>query len=168
MTLEYLEIMENVKDVKSVPRKLRGTLTIKDCDDLEFRADRVTGLSSQEEIAKTRDGKLYRTVGEKKRSTVAYIKVPEDVVDIPAFLYDNVQQLTRGMETKAKPPVRGTKLLLSDELNITLNKKWRVIEANFRIELEKTPAYDRQLMLLMQRISTCFAANMDLLSRRNR
>ncbi len=165
MTLEYLEIMENVQDVKSVPRKLRGTLTIKDCDDLEFRADRVTGLSSQEEIAKTRDGKLYRTVGEKKRSTVAYIKVPDDVVDIPAFIYENVEKLTRGMETKARPKLRGKCLMKNDDISIVLNKKVRMLEVNFRIELERYPAYNNRLITLMQRISQCFASNMDSLTR---
>ena len=34
------------------PRKVRGTMTIKSEDDMEFRADRHTGISSQEQISK--------------------------------------------------------------------------------------------------------------------
>lgn len=167
MTLEFLEITEMAKNevTQVVPRKLRGTLTIKEADDMEFRADRLTGLSKQEEIAKSSHGKLYRTVGEKKRSTIAYIKAPEDTVDLPALLMDNVEQLTKGMETKAKPKVDGMTLMKSDELDITFNKQKRVLELTFTIELEKTPAYDTRLMQLMMYSAQCFAANLDLLTK---
>ena len=131
-------------------------------------AARETGLSKQEEIAKSTHGKLYRTVGEKVRSTIAYIKAPDSTVDLPALLMDNVEQLTKGMDTKAKPKLRGTKLLQSDVLEITFNKTERVIETRFRIDLERTPAYNSQLLTLMSKISQCFATNMDLLIRRSK
>ena len=166
MTLEWLEVttMEKTEVTQRVPRKLRGTMTIKADDDMEFRADRVTGLSSQEEIAKTANAKLYRTVGQKKRSTVAHITIPEEVVDIQAFLMDEVERLTKGYDTKAPKRIRGTRLLLSDDLNITFNKSQRVIEATFTIDLEKTPAYNNRLITLMQRISQCFASNQTTLA----
>ena len=162
MTLEYLEIteMENVQKTQSVPRKLRGTLTIKDCDDLEFRADRVTGLSSQEEIASVANARLYRTVGKKQSQRVAHIIAPDNVVDIRAYLYDKVTD-----ETKARPKLRGMILMKNDDLNIIFNKKERKIEATLRIELDHHPAYMSRLINLMQIISQCFASNQSLIAK---
>ena len=82
-----------------------GTTTIKAEDDLEFRAERKTGISSQEEIAKTAAGKIYRTVGEQKRSMVAHIVIPEKEADVPAFLHEAVTKLTAGMQSKSKAKI---------------------------------------------------------------
>lgn len=161
MTLEYLEIMEmrtNEMPAK-VPRKVRGTMTIKALDDMEFRADRCSGESSQELIASDGQSKLYRTVGEKKQSTVVHIVAPADCCDLRAYFYDKVESLTKGMESKAKPRLKGITLMNDDDLRVVFSKKERTIEATLRIELESTPAYNNRLITLMQRLSQCFAIN---------
>lgn len=170
MTLEYLEIMEPVQkqEQKRVPRKLRGTLTIKACDDMEFRADRCTGLSSQEEIASDKTSKLYRTIGEKRNTMVFHASAPPDCQDPRAYFIGKIEQLTEGMETKAKPKLRGIRLMTADDLDITFNRKERIIEATLRIELERYPAYNNRLITLMQRISQCFASNQTTFLRRSR
>lgn len=142
-----------------VPRKIRGTLTIKADDDLEFRAQRSTGVSSQEEIAKTATGKLYRTVGEKKNSMVAHITVPDGEQDVRAFLYDSVDKLTQGLQTKARPRLRGRILTQNDSLRVTLNQKERQVEVVMSIDLNRTPNYNDRLMKLMYETSQCFAIN---------
>lgn len=185
MTLEYLEIMEMENNVNKapaadaqtaaaaaaplkvapgpshnpLPRKLRGTLTIKDHDDLEFRADRQTGISSQDEIASDKTSKLYRTVGEKKNTMVLHATAPADCADPRAYFIGKVEQLTEGMETKARPKLKGMRLMQTDDLSVTFQKKDRVIEATLRIELERYPAYNNRLITLMQSISQCFASN---------
>ena len=164
MTLEYLELMEEIrKDQQQaqqqgrqeqplpVPRRIRGTLTIKADDDMEFRAERKTGLSSQQEIAKTASGKLYRTTGEKS--------VPEGEKDATAFLYEQVERLTKGMQTKARPKLKGRTLLDEPNARITLSRKESRIEMVLSIDLKATPDYQTALMNLMYKVNQCFATN---------
>jgi hypothetical protein len=47
------EQLNNTCTPPPVPRKIRGTLTIKAEDDMEFRAERKTGISSQQELSRT-------------------------------------------------------------------------------------------------------------------
>ena len=160
MTLEYLELMEAMNDEKSVPRKVRGTLTIKGEDDMEFRADRKTGLSSQEEIAKTAAGKLYRTVGEKKQTMVAHITVPDTERDPRAFLYEQVERLSKSLPQGRKPPqLKGRRLLDDADAQVTLAAKEHKVTIALTIDVAQTPNYNYQLMNLMQRVSQCFAIN---------
>lgn len=142
-----------------MPRKLRGTLTIKAQDDIEFRADRSTGISSQQEIASDKTSKLYRTVGEKHHTMVFHATAPADCPDPRAYFIGKVEQLTEGMQTRARPKLRGQKLMESDDLSVTWNKGTRTIEAILRIELGLYPAYNNRLINLMQQISQCFASN---------
>ena len=142
-----------------VPRKLRGVLTIKADDDLEFRADRHTGVSSQQEIAADRTSKLYRTVGEKQCKMVLHATAPADCPDPRAYFMDKVEELTRGLDTEARPRLRGQRLMETDDLSVTFNRKTRTIEATLRIELERYPAYNNRLINLMQQLSQCFAIN---------
>ena len=142
-----------------VPRKIRGTLTIKAEDDLEFRAQRSTGISSQEEIAKTSAGKLYRTVGEKRKSMVAHIVIPDGETDPRAFLYDTVEKLTRGLQSKAKPRLRGKLILDEPNARVTLSKKESRIEMVLGIDLKATPNYQSALMNIMYKLNQCFAIN---------
>ena len=142
-----------------VPRKVRGTLTIKAEDDMEFRATRSTGISSQEEISKTAAGKLYRTVGEKKKSMVAHIVIPESEKDPRAFLYETVDKLTRDMQTKAKPRLRGKVLMDEDNARVTLSTKESRLEMVLGIDLKATPDYYKALMNLMYKLNQCFTIN---------
>jgi hypothetical protein len=157
VTIEYQEIMEDMKQNKS--RRVRGVLTIREGDDMEFRAERKTGVSAQQEIAKTAAGKLYRTVGEKKQSVVAHIVVPDGETDPTAFLYETVERLTRGMQTKARPKMRGKTLMDDDNARITLSKKEHKVEMVLTIDLAATPNYNQALMNLMYKVSQCFAIN---------
>ena len=142
-----------------VPRKIRGTLTIKAEDDLEFRAQRSTGISSQEEISKTAAGKLYRTVGEKKNTMVAHIVIPDGETDPRAFLYETVEKLTRDMQSKAKPRLKGKLILDEPNARVTLSKKESRIEMVLGIDLKATPNYQSALMNLMYKLNQCFAIN---------
>lgn len=156
--------MKEKEVTQVVPRKVRGTLTIKSDDDMEFRAERKTGLSSQKEIAKTAAGKLYRTVGEKHSTMVAHIVVPESENDPRAFLYEQADRLTEGMESKAKPLLRGRRLISESDLRITLSRKDHRVEVTMTIDLSANPNYHSELLNLMQRTNQCFAINTNLLN----
>lgn len=152
--------VESKQKALPVPRKVRGTLTIKSDDDMEFRAMRSTGISAQEEIKKTAAGKLYRTVGTKQKSTVCHIVVPDDEVDPRAFIFEQADRLTKNMnDSKATSPLRGKLLRKDDNLRITLSQKEHRIEVRFIIDLAATPNYLQELMNIMQKTNQCFAIN---------
>ncbi len=164
MTLEYLEIMEATtqqqqQQPQPVPRKIRGTLTIKAEDDMEFRAERRTGLSSQIEIARTAAGKLYEPVGKDTKYMMAHIAVPKTEADPRAFLYDAVEKLTRGMQSKAQPRLQGRVLLDADRARVVLNRKEKKIEIVLGIDLSMTLNCERELMKLMYQVNQCLVIN---------
>ena len=142
-----------------MPRKVRGTLTIKDCDDMEFRAYRSTGISSQEAIASCGDSKLYRTVGEKKKKIIAHVVLPEDSSDLRADLYEKVDKLTASLQTKAKPRLRGRSLLKEPDVAVTANEKEHSVQVILDIDVSTYPDYTSRLLTLMQRVNQCFATN---------
>ena len=142
------------------PLRIKGTLTQLSPDhDYEFHAQRQTGISSQDPISKTADSKLYRTTGEKKTKMVAHVVVPSDSSDPVADIYEQVDRLTRGLQTKAAPRLRGKLLLNQTDARVVFNKKDRRLQMVLSINLNETPNYQNQLIRLMQQISTCFAIN---------
>ena len=142
------------------PLRIRGTLIQQTADhDYEFHAQRQTGISSQDPISKTADSKLYRTTGEKKPKMVAHVVVPSDSPDPVADIYEQVDRLTRGLQTKAAPRLRGKLLLNQPDARIVFSRKERKLQMVLNINLNDTPNYQNQLIRLMQQISTCFAIN---------
>lgn len=172
MTLEYLELMEDMKKTaeqqpqaaatateSTLPRKVRGTMTIKSGDNMEFRAYRETGSSTQQEIARKGDSKLYRTVGEKKNSLVAHIVLPADTTDPRAEIVEQVERLTAGLQPKAKTRLRGKTLLSDDEVTVVACLKEHTVQVTLNINARQHPDYTSRLLTLMQRVNQCFATN---------
>ena len=151
-----------------VPRKIRGTLTIKAEDDMEFRAQRSSGISSQQEISHTREAKLYRTVGEKKNTIVAHISMPADTQDRRAYLYEQVDKLTADEPTKARPKLKGRRLLSDEEVTVTTCEKEGRVQVVLDIDVARYPDYTSRLLTLMQRVNQCFATNQISLARLRR
>jgi hypothetical protein len=140
--------------------RLRGVLTVlNDHQDCEFRAQRSTGVSTQKEMSSTKDSKLYKTTGEKKPKMVAHICVPADSSDPAADMQQQLQLLTKGLQTKAKPKLRGRVLLNESDCRVVLNEKERRVQAIFDIDLTASYDHQNQLIRKMQKISTCFAIN---------
>ena len=173
MTLEYLEIMEDIRKTTNdngpaesktkaaaAARRVRGVMTIREGDDMEFRAERKTGVSTQEQVAKAGDSKLYRTVGEKARTKViAHLSVPADSADLRADLYEQVERLTRDTATKTPPRLKGRTLMNDADCRVTLSKKECRIEVVLGISLATHPDYVSRLLSLMQKVNQCFATN---------
>ncbi len=147
------------------PLRLRGVLTVlNDQQDCEFRAQRSTGVSTQKEVSSTKDSKLYKTTGEKKPKMVAHITVPADSADPAADMQKQLQQLTKGMKTKAKPKLQGRVLLDEKDCRVVLNEKERRVQVIFDLDLTTSNDHQNQLIRKMQKISTCFAINQPYLS----
>ncbi|MCR5159963.1 MAG: hypothetical protein K6D37_12680 [Prevotella sp.] len=142
-----------------VPRKVKGTLTIKSDDDMEFRAQRKTGISSQEVLATRGDAKFYRTVGERKPKYVAHLVTPADSPDPVADMQAQLDKLTEGMQTKRRPKLRGRLLLDNPSCRIVHNQKEGRVQCILDINLRETPDIQGQLIRLLQTLSSCFAIN---------
>ena len=75
--------------------------------DMEIRAQRETGTSSQVVIAKTRNSKLYMTTAEKHPQLVAHLSTLNEVPDRAAALNDELAQLLKSITLKPLP-LKGT------------------------------------------------------------
>lgn len=142
-----------------MPRRIRGTLIVKEGDDVEFHAQRSTGLSAQEQVASCGQSKLYRTVGEKTQKMVAHLSIAADSPDPRADLMEQVEKLTRDMPTNATPRIKGKTLLRDDDVSIVTNKRDHLVQVTMRIDVQQYPNYISRLLTLMQRINQCFASN---------
>ena len=142
-----------------VPRKVRGTLTIKSDDDMEFRAQRKTGISSQEVLATRGDAKFYRTVGEKKPKYVAHLVTPADSPDPVADMQQQLDKLTVCMQTQRRPKLRGKILKDEPSCRIVHNQKEGRVQCIIDINLCETPNIQGRIIELLQTINVCFVTN---------
>ena len=142
--------------------KIRGTLTIVSAadHDYEFRAQRQTGVSTQEVVSQTAVSKLYRTTGERKPKLVAHLTTCADSADPAADLSEQLARLTKTFDRPATPRLRG-RVLLDDStgLRVTHNQKQQVLECVLRFDLNTTKDLQSTLIKRMQEISTCLAIN---------
>lgn len=155
---------KNENQAQPVPRRVRGVMTIKSDDDMEFRAERKTGESSQEILKSSGKSKVYQTVGEKRNSIVAHLVVDKDDPDPASTMYEQLESLTKEMEPKKSPKVRGKILLNEESCRVEFSKKEKVISVQMRINISKTPNYNSSLMNLMYKVNQCFAINQTLLA----
>lgn len=148
---------------KAVPRKIRGTLTILEEDDMEFRAQRSTGISTQAVVKSDGKSKIYETVGEKKQNMVAHLVVSKDDPDPAGTMFAQLAKLTKDMQPKKLPPMRGKVLLDDESARVAFNNEGKKIDIRMTIDLQATPNYNQSLMNLMYKINQCFAINQTLL-----
>lgn len=142
-----------------MPRRIRGTLIVKEGDDVEFHAQRSTGLSAQEQVASCGQSKLYRTVGEKTQKMVAHLSIAADSADPRADLMEQVEKLTRDMPSNAPQRLRGKTLMHDDDVCVVTNTQDHLVQVTMRIDVRKYPNYISRLLTLMQRLNQCFATN---------
>lgn len=150
-----------------MPRKIRGTLTIKAEDDMEFRAQRSTGISSQQQMAKCGDSKLYRTVGDKQQKMVAHIVIPNDSTDPRADIFEQAEKLCKTMPASGRraPRLKGRSLMRDNEVSVVCNQKERSVQVVICIDVSRYPDYTSRLLTLMQRVNQCFATNQTSLAK---
>lgn len=144
---------------KPVPRKLRGTATFFDGDDFEFRAQRSTGVSTQSVVKSEGKSKIYNTIGEKKNTMVAHLVVNQDDPDPASTMMEQLERLTRDMNPKKKPALRGKTLLDDPDCRVIFSKKESKVDIRMSIDIKATPNYNQSLMNLMYKLNQCFAIN---------
>ena len=87
------------------PVLVRGSMKVlNEHNDMEFRAFRETGESTQTVLRQVGDSKLYTTKGERRPKMVAHLSVPNSSPDPVASLYKQLDQVTEGIAPLAPRP----------------------------------------------------------------
>lgn len=157
------------KTAKVAPQmKIKGTLTIIDADahDYEFRAQRTTGVSTQEVLKTSGQSKLYRTTGEKDPKLVAKLSVNADSPDPAADLQQQLSRVTKGMTRKQPAPLKGRTLLSQDGISVVLNNEKKLLECRLTMPVGTPAGMQQQIIKHMQTLSLCLVTNQDSLNPR--
>ena len=156
MTLEYLEIMEDVKKRK-LQKSFKSNTRIYDDGSIEVDPQ-AQGEPSQKDVKKVGKSKRYITSG-KNPLTCVELKCPEDVPDKAAFFHRELAKLTKDMEIEEPQLPDGEFLLNEDNVKVRLAAKegrvmaWLTFEAKGLIEVR------RELYTLTSKIDKCFVIN---------
>ena len=171
MTLEYLEIMEDMKKqenevqgTSSPRRKLQKSFksNTRIYDDGSIEVDpQAQGEPSQKDVKKVGKSKRYITSG-KNPLTCIELKCPEDVPDKAAFFQKELAKLTKDIAIKEPEMPEGEYLLNKDNVKVCLRKQEGKVTVWFDIETQGMLGVRKQLYSLTSEIDKCFAFNEDL------
>ena len=169
MTLEYLEIMEDVKktqekevqSISSLRRRLQKSFksNTRIYDDGSIEVDpQAQGEPSQKEVKKVGKSKRYVTSG-KNPLTCVELKCPNDVPDKAAYFHKELAKLTKDIEISEPQLPEGE--FLMDEPNVKVKfsaqdgkvSAWLTFEAKGLIDVRK------ELYNLTSKIDKCFVIN---------
>ena len=169
MTLEYLELMEDVKNTQknevqgtsSSRRKLQKSFksNTRIYDDGSIEVDpQAQGEPSQKDVKKVGKSKRYVTNG-KNPLTCVELKCPEEVPDKAAFFHRELEKLTKDMEIKEPKMPKGEFLLNKDNLKVCFSKKEGKVVAWLTFETKGLLEVRRELYSLTSEIDKCFVIN---------
>ena len=169
MTLEYLEIMEDVKKTQenevqgtsSPRRKLQKSFksNTRIYDDGSIEVDpQAQGEPSQKDVKKVGKSKRYVTNG-KNPLTCVELKCPEDVPDKAAFFHKELAKLTKDMEIEEPQMPEGEFLLNEDNVKVCFAAKEGKVVAWLTFEAKGLIDVRRELYNLTSRIDKCFVIN---------
>ena len=118
MTLEYLEIMEEIKNRRKLQKSFKSNTRIYDDGSIEVDPQ-AQGEPSQKDVKKVGKSKRYVTSG-KNPLTCVELKCPESVPDKAAFFHRELKKLTKDMEIKEPKMPEGEFLLNEENLKVKL------------------------------------------------
>ena len=170
MTLEYLELMEDVK--KTQENEVQGTSSPRrklvesyksntrryDDGSIEI-APQEKGEPSQKDVKKVGRSKRYATTG-KNPLTCIELKCPDNVPDKAAFFHKELAKLTKDIEIEEPTLPKGEYLVNNDNLKVCLVKgEHPQLMAWLTFEVEGALDVRKQLYQLTSEIDKCFVIN---------
>ena len=168
MTLEYLELMEDVKKqekevqgASSPRRKLQKSFksNTRIYDDGSIEVDPQTqGEPSQKEVKKVGKSKRYVTNG-KNPLTCIELKCPEDVPDKAAYFHKELAKLTRDIQIEEPQMPEGEFLLNEPNVKVCLSATEGKVVAWLTFEVKGLIDVRRELYTLTSKIDKCFVIN---------
>ena len=171
MTLEYLEILEDMKEIeetqqKSTRRKLQKSFksNTRIYDDGSIEVDpQAQGEPSQRDVKKVGKSKRYVTNG-KNPLTCVELKCPEEVPDKAAFFHRELEKLTKDIEIKEPKMPKGEFLLNKDNLKVCFSKREGKVTAWLTFDTKGLLEIRRELYSLTSEIDKCFVINETLVA----
>ena len=169
MTLEYLELMEDVKKtqenevqgVSSPRRKLvesyKSNPRRYDDGSIEI-APQEKGEPSQKDVKKVGRSKRYATTG-KNPLTCIELKCPDNVPDKAAFFHKELAKLTKDMEIEEPQMPEGEFLLDEPCVKVRFAAKEHKVVAWLTFEAKGLIDVRRELYNLTSKIDKCFVIN---------
>ena len=174
MTLEFLELMEDVKSeelkVKSeefapAQKKKRCVKSFKsntrvfDDDSIEV-TPQEKGEPSQKDVKKVGRSKRYATTG-KNPLTCIELKCPEDVPDKAAYFQKELDKLTKDIQISEPTLPKGEFLVNKECLKVCFVKDERKVMAYLTFDVKGLLEVRRELYSLTSEIDKCFVINQD-------
>ena len=156
MTLEYLEIMEDVKKRK-LQKSFKSNTRIYDDGSIEVDPQ-AQGEPSQRDVKKVGKSKRYITNG-KNPLTCVELKCPEDVPDKAAYFHKELAKLTKDIEIEEPQMPEGEFLLNEPNVKVCLAAKDSQISAWLTFEAKGLIEVRRELYNLTSKIDKCFVIN---------
>ena len=174
MTLEYLELMEDIKKEqeqtatqqeapKTARRKLQKSFksNTRIYDDGSIEVDpQAQGEPSQKDVKKVGKSKRYITSG-KNPLTCVELKCPEDVADKAAYFHKELDKLTKDIQIEKPELPDGEFLLNKDNLKVCFAAKEGKVTAWLTFETKGLLEVRRELYSLTSEIDKCFVINSD-------
>ena len=168
MTLEYLELMEEIKKqenevqcTSSPRRKLvesyKSNTRPYDDGSIEI-APQEKGEPSQKDVKKVGRSKRYATTG-KNPLTCIELKCPENVPDKAAFFHKELAKLTKDMEIEEPQMPEGEFLLNEDNVKVRFAAKEHKVVAWLTFDVKGMIDVRKELYTLTSKIDKCFVIN---------
>lgn len=159
MTLEYLEIMEDVKRKRCV-KSFKSNTRVFDDNSIEV-TPQEKGQPKQTDVKKVGRSKRYATTG-KNPLTCIELKCPEDVADKAAYFQKELAKLTKDIQISEPTLPKGEYLVNKDSLKVCLVKgEHKQLVAWLTFEVEGLLDVRMQLYQLTSEIDKCFVINQD-------
>ena len=158
MTLEYLEIMEDLKRKKCV-KSFKSNTRVFDDDSIEV-TPQEKGEPSQKDVKKVGRSKRYATTG-KNPLTCIELKCPADVEDKAAFFQKELAKLTKDIQIEEPTLPEGEYLINKDSLKVCFVKEEKKVMAYLTFEAKGLLEVRRELYSLTSEIDKCFVINQD-------
>ena len=172
MTLEYLEIMEDVKKTQELaeqtsatPSTTRRKLTksfksnTRIYDDGSIEVDpQAQGEPSQKDVKKVGKSKRYITSG-KNPLTCIELKCPDNVPDKAAFFHKELAKLTKDIQIEEPQLPDGEYLLDEKNVKVRFSKKEGKVMAWLTFDVKGMIDVRKELYTLTSKIDKCFVIN---------
>lgn len=162
MTLEYLELMEEVKNSqlrKKCVKSFKSNTRVFDDNSIEV-TPQEKGQPAQTDVKKVGRSKRYATTG-KNPLTCIELKCPEDVTDKAAYFHKELAKLTKDIQIEEPTLPKGEYLVNEDRLKVCFVKEEQRLMAWLTFEVEGVLDIRKQLYQLTSEIDKCFVVNND-------
>ena len=162
MTLEYLELMEEVKNSqlrKKCVKSFKSNTRVFDDNSIEV-TPQEKGQPAQTDVKKVGRSKRYATTG-KNPLTCIELKCPEDVTDKATYFHKELAKLTKDIQIEEPTLPKGEYLVNEDRLKVCFVKEEQRLMAWLTFEVEGVLDIRKQLYQLTSEIDKCFVVNND-------